>query len=302
MKNINGFLNEMSYDLTMNELENIVIEYQPVIIDFIVNNQYNYKMKREFEEVCSVIRGNKFFKTISLLIQSEDDRINYDMAYVLYTATHLSDDEELKGDAFMLGYRLRERELGSEITGHLETDIAILIASVKAVRSYNVTPFFRTKEVENILENLPEVLYNAYNEKYNAKQVNENVISAIITQAVLDVKAEEIITAFCKTDVDKNIKPEYKPYVTRLQAFIYKVCASVPEQLFMSALGKACNSINKYNERTNSNNTFMDKYLNYKLLEKLVQSKDVKLPQGMKTAYNRLTKFKNNNKKFDYIF
>ena len=302
MKNINGFLNEMSYDLTMNELENIVIEYQPVIIDFIVNNQYNYKMKREFEEVCSVIRGNKFFKTISLLIQSEDDRINYDMAYVLYTATHLSDDEELKGDAFMLGYRLRERELGSEITGHLETDIAILIASVKAVRSYNVTPFFRTKEVENILENLPEVLYNAYNEKYDAKQVNENVISAIITQAVLDVKAEEIITAFCKTDVDKNIKPEYKPYVTRLQAFIYKVCASVPEQLFMNALGKACNSINKYNERTNSNNTFMDKYLNYKLLEKLVQSKDIKLPQGMKTAYSRLTKFKNNNKKFEYIF
>lgn len=302
MKNINGFLNEMSYDLTMNELENIVIEYQPVIIDFIVNNQYNYKMKREFEEVCSVIRGNKFFKTISLLIQSEDDRINYDMAYILYTATHLSDDEELKGDAFMLGYRLRERELGSEITGHLETDIAILIASVKAVRSYNVTPFFRTKEVENILENLPEVLYNAYNEKYNAKQINENVISAIITQAVLDVKAEEIITAFCKTDIDKNIKPEYKPYVTRLQAFIYKVCASVPEQLFMNALGKACNSINKYNERTNSNNTFMDKYLNYKLLEKLVQSKDVKLPQGMKTAYSRLTKFKNNNKKFDYIF
>jgi hypothetical protein len=70
----------------------------------------------------------------------------------------------------------------------------------------------------------------------------------------------------------------------------------------MNALGKACNSINKYNERTNSNNTFMDKYLNYKLLEKLVQSKDVKLPQGMKTAYNRLTKFKNNNKKFEYIF
>ena len=252
--------------------------------------------------MCSVIRGNKFFKTISLLIQSEDERVNFDMAYILYTATHLSDDEELKGDAFMLGYRLRERELGSEITGHLETDIAILIASVKAIRSYNVTPFFRTKEVENILENLPEVLYNAYNEKYDAKQVNENVISAIITQAVLDVKAEEIITAFCKTDVDKNIKPEYKPYVTRLQAFIYKVCASVPEQLFMNALGKACNSINKYNERTNSNNTFMDKYLNYKLLEKLVQSKDVKLPQGMKTAYSRLTKFKNNNKKFEYIF
>ena len=68
--NIQGFVNEMSYDLTMQELEDIVIKYQPVILDFVVNNQYNYKMKREFNEVCEIIRSKKFFKTISLLIQS----------------------------------------------------------------------------------------------------------------------------------------------------------------------------------------------------------------------------------------
>ena len=32
---IKGFVNEMSYDLTMQELEDIVIKYQPVILDFI---------------------------------------------------------------------------------------------------------------------------------------------------------------------------------------------------------------------------------------------------------------------------
>ena len=189
-----------------------------------------------------------------------------------------------------------------KLTGNKETDVVIIFSAVKTVRSYMTTPFFRTKEIENILENLPEVLYNAYHEKYKVSQVNENVVSAILTQAVPDLKPEEIITAFCKTNIDKNIDERFKPYVTRLQAFIYKVCASIPEQLFINSIGIACNSINKYNERTNSNETFMDKYLNYKLLEKLVNSKDVQIPQGMKLAYERLTKFKNNNKKFNYMF
>ena len=175
------------------------------------------------------------------------------MAYVLYTATHLIDDAELKGDAFMLGYKLREKELGSDITGHLETDIAILISSVKAVRSYDVTPFFRSKEVENILENLAEVLYNAYHTKYKVNQISENVLTTILTQAVPDLKPEEIMTAFAKSDMPKDMKEEFKPYVSRIQAFLYKICGGLSEDKFYKALSTACNSINKYNERVNAN-------------------------------------------------
>ena len=300
--NIRGFVNEMSYDLTMRELENLVVDYQPVILDFIINNQYNYKSRKEFNEVCELIRSDKFFDTISMLINSEDERINPDMAYVLYTATHLIDDVDLKADAFMLGYKLRENELGSEITGHLETDIAILVASVKAVRSYEVTPFFRSKEVENILENLAEVLYNAYHEKYKINQISENVITTILTQAVPDLKPEEIVTAFAKADMPKDIKAEYKPYISRIQAFLYRICGGLSEDSFSKALNAACNSINKYNERVNANETLMNKYLNYKLLEAVVNSKDVKVAQTMVLAYKRMTEFKNKNSKFSYLF
>jgi hypothetical protein len=237
-----------------------------------------------------------------MLINSEDERINPDMAYVLYTATHLIDDVDLKADAFMLGYKLRENELGSEITGHLETDIAILVASVKAVRSYEVTPFFRSKEVENILENLAEVLYNAYHEKYKINQISENVITTILTQAVPDLKPEEIVTAFAKADMPKDIKAEYKPYISRIQAFLYRICGGLSEDSFSKALNAACNSINKYNERVNANETLMNKYLNYKLLEAVVNSKDVKVPQTMVLAYKRMTEFKNKNSKFSYLF
>lgn len=304
MKNLNirGFMNEMSYDLTMQELENLVIDYQPVILDYIVNNQYNYKARKEFNEVCEVLRSDKFFNTISLLIQAEDERVNPDMAYVLYTATHLSKDEDLKGDAFVLGYKLRENELGSEITGHEETDIAILIAAVKAVRSYEVTPFFRSKEVENVLENLPEVLYNAYSKKYRVNQVSENVITTILSQAIPDLKSEEILTAFCKTNLPKNISEDYKPYVSRLQAFLYKICGGMSEDKFKNALFAACNSINKYNERVNASETLMDKYLNYRLLEALVNNKDVKVPAAMELAFNRMKAFKEENNKFKNLF
>jgi hypothetical protein len=80
--NIKGFVNEMSYDLTMQELEAAVIDYQEVIIDYFVNNMYNYKAKKEFNEVCEIIRGKRFMNTISYLINSGDSRINFNMAFV----------------------------------------------------------------------------------------------------------------------------------------------------------------------------------------------------------------------------
>lgn len=300
--NIRGFMNEMSYDLSMQELEALVVDYQNVILDYFVANQYNFKVKREFKEVCELIRSDKFFKTISALIQTGDSRIDFDMAYVLYTATHYIDDAELKHEAFMLGYNLREVELGTNITGNKETDIAILIASVKTVRSYTTTPFFRSKEIENILENLPEVLYNAYGKNYAISAVNENVISVILTKSVPDLQPEEFVTACCKTNLNKNIDERFKPYAVRIQSFLYKVCGLLSEEKFNKALSAACNSINKFNERTNSSETLMDKYLNYKLLEAVVYSKEMQVPEMMKQAYEKMTKFKVNNQQFSYMF
>ena len=299
---IKGFVNEMSYDLSMQDLEAVVIDYQDVIIDYFVNNMYNYKAKKEFNEVCEIIRGKRYINTISYLINSGDSRIKFDMAFVLYTATHHIEDVELTNEAFTLGYQLREVELGMNITGNKETDIAILISSVKTVRGYEVTPFFRAKEVENILENLPEILYKAYNVKYSVSAVSETVISTILTKAIPDLQPEELITACCKACLDKNMKEEFKPYASRIQSFLYKVCGLIDEVKFEKALSAACNSIVRFNDRTGRKETLMDKYLNFKLLEAVVKSNDPKVLSVMKQAYIILDKFKNNNPKFKHLF
>lgn len=299
---IKGFVNEMSYNLTMQELENLVVDYQDVLIDYFVNNQYNYKAKREFNEVCELVRSDRYFRTISTLVQTDDERIDPDMAYVLYTATHHIDDKELANDAYALGYRLRECEMADRLTGNKETDVAIIFSAVKTVRSYMTTPFFRTKEIENILENLPEILYNAYNGKYSISAVNEKVISTILTQTVIDLQPEEFVSACCKTCFPKDMDEKYKPYASRIQSFLYKVCGLLPADKFTKALSAACNSIDRFNNRTGRHETLVDKYLNYKLLEAVVQSKDVKVPIIMKDAYRRMTEFKDKNEQFKYLF
>lgn len=299
--NIRGFINEMSYDLSMQELEALVLDYQDVLIDFVVNNQYNYKSKKEFSEVCELIRTNRFIRTIAGLINSEDSRIVFDMAYVLYVATHQIEDKELANEAFALGYKLRSIELEGQLTDHPETNIAIIIASVKTVRGYNVTPFFRSKEVENVLENLPEVLYNAYSKKYAVQAVNESVLATLLSKAIVDLEPEEFLTACCKSCVPVNIDEKYVPYVKRIQAFLYKVAGALDDEKFDKALNAACHSIAKFNERTGRHETFMDKYLNYRLLEAVVQ-KGENVPQLMQVAYNKMKRFKYNNPKFKQLF
>ena len=73
---------------------------------------------------------------------------------------------ELANEAFMLGYKLRSEELGDLIPVP-EVNTCIMIAATKGLRGYETNSFMRTKCVENILTNLPDVLYNAFNNKYD---------------------------------------------------------------------------------------------------------------------------------------
>ena len=299
---IKGFINEMSYNLTMQELEALVIDYQDVLIDYFVNNRYSYKNKVEFNEVCELVRSDKYMKTISALINDDNPYMKTDMTYVLYSATYKIDDEELKNEAFRLGYRLRELDPEFKSTGHKETDIVILMAMTKTVKNYITTPFFRSKEVENILENLPEILYYAYHKTIQATSISENVLSTILSRAVIDLQAEEIIAACCKVDFSEDMDERFKPYASRIRAFLYKIIGCVSEEKLAKALSSGCNSIDKFNKRCNRNETLMNKYLNYKLLEAVVYSKDVKVPELMKQAYTRMTEFKVKNQEFSYLF
>ena len=67
----------------------------------------------------------------------------------------------------------------------------------------------------------------------------------------------------------------------------------------------ACKSLSKFNDRTSSNETFNNKYLNYRLLEVIVKSGlkgELKVPTNMQNAYNTIKRFKLNNPRFEKLF
>ena len=302
---IKGFINEMSYKNSLEELDNIIIDYQDVLIDYFVNNQYNFKVRKEFNEVCEIIRSNSYFDTFAALVYGEDSRIKPDMAYVIYSATNFMNvEQELKGKALELGYILRQLELGT-VVNDVATNTCILIASVKAIRDYETTPFIRTKSVENILYTLPEILYNAYGEKYKAREIPTSAIFVILSKAVLDLKPEEIITAFCKTEFPDNLDKEVKEFALRLRSFLYDLCGRVGNKKLEDALFIACKSMTKFNDRNGTNETLINKYLNYRLLEAIVNSGlkgDIKVPLSMKTAFVTMKRFKETNPRFEQLF
>lgn len=304
--NINNFMNEMSYDLSMEELERIVIEYQDVIIYFVANSQYDYKSKEQFNELCRVIRSDKYFDTISALIHSGDDRILFDMAYVLYTATHFPNDDidkDLQLRALELGMELRAIELGDKITDNDSVNKAVLISSIKALRNYIVTPFFRSKEVTNILETMPEILYHAFNEKYTANNIYDDLIEYIIFKAVPEVKREEILVALCKLDYERDkMDKKYVPYSSRVQMFGFKLCGRLDKEKVNKALDAACKSIHRYNNRTGAKTTLRDKYMNFTILEALVKSNDDRVPKAVKLAYYKLLAYKEGHERNKELF
>ena len=300
---IQGLVNELSYDLNMEELEKLVLDYQDTVIDFITSNQYSQKNKREFREVCDELRSDKYFRTVALLINADDERIVPDMAYVLYTICNFSYvDDDMKAEALGLGYKLRERELG-KVVSDVATNTCIILSSVKGIRGYETTPFIRTKCIENILLTLPEVLYNAYDEKYDPSQLSVKLIFAILSKAVPDVRPEEIITAFCKTEFPTNISDRIKSYALRLRAFLYEICGRVSEDLITKALLNASRSLSRFNEKHDQNESFANKYLNFKMLEVLANNSNGKeAPESMKKAYRVINTFRQTNRKFMDLF
>lgn len=305
-KTIKGFMNEMSYKLNMEELETIIVDYQDTIIDFVVNHQYVAKYKREMFELCEVIRSDKYFKTISAMIQAEDDRLQSDMAYVLYTATNYNCvDDQMKAHALQLGYLLRELEFGQNIVSDAATNTCILISKVKAVQWFETTPHIRSKSVENILKSLPDLLYNAYHDRFEARNISTKVILAILTKSIPDLRAEEIVTAFCKTEFPTDLKPEIRQFALRIRAFIYELCGRMSEEELLNALKIASISMTKFNERTKLNENFTNKYLDYRLLVRIYEDckRNKKIfPINMKKALEIIEKFIKRNVKFKPLF
>lgn len=311
MKNIKieNFLNEMSYDLRLEELVNVFYKYQDDLIEFIAENAYSFKNRKLFNTVCNELRKEKMFNVISMLIDGDDEKVNPDMAYVLHAITNFNFvDEEMKGEALRLGYYLREKELG-EVVPHLPTNICIIIASTKTIRTLEATAFLRTKYVENIIKILPGILKSAYGNEYKPREISKAVIFTIISKAVLDVKPQEIVTAFCKSDFPKReeLSDEEYEFALRVRAFMYEVMGVLDRASLFNILTNTCESINRFNEKHGTNETFTGKYLNYKLLEVACEElimKDKEKAKSMKIVltYVAIKEFIRQNAKYKNLF
>lgn len=305
--NVQELLNELTYELGMEELEEVVLGSQDAVIEFVVNEGYSFKQKKAFYELCDAIRDDKYWSTISLLINAQDERVNPEMAYVLHMATNFGFvSEEIKAEALQLGYMLREKEL-TDLTSHEPTNISIIIASTKAIRAYETTPFLRIKNLENIIKVLPSVIYNAYGDKYTPNNITRNVLFTILTKAVPDVTPAEIITAFCKSQFPTDLSKEVKAYATRLRAFFYELCNKIGDNALNMILTNTCEAILKFNNRHNTEETFSDKYLNFKLLDGVInKQRDVKSESRMmdelSKTHNLIKRFKITNKKYSDLF
>ena len=303
--NVQGFINEMSYKLTMQELEEKIVEYQDVIIDYIVNNQYNFKARKEFSELCDVLRQDKCLQTIIGMALSDDSRLDFDMAYVLYTITNFNNvDESVKNLANEAAYYLREVELGN-VVEDVETNTLILIGMSRIPYHYNSTPFLRSKYVENILKDLPDMLYNAYGKRFSANKITKNTIYGLLRTIVKDVQVDEIITAFGKMNFPTDLRPEVEPYAIRLRTFIFDLCGAIDATMFRECLNKICDSINKFNKRNNLNETLFNKYLSFQLLEAFVVDsikKNFKISEASSRAYQVMNMYRLNNQQYEYLF
>lgn len=305
--NVQELLNELTYDLRMEELEEVVLGSQDAVIDFVVNDAYNFKRKSEYHELCDALVKEKYWNTISLLINAQDERVNPEMAYVLHMATNFGFiSEDLKAEALQLGYMLREKEL-TDLTNHEPTNISIIIASTKAIREYETTPFLRIKNLENIIKILPSVLYNAYGDKYTPNNITRNVIFTILTKAVPDATPAEIITAFCKSQFPADLSKEIKAYATRLRAFFYELCNKIGDNALNMILTNACESILKFNARHKTDETFSDKYLNFRLLDGVMNKQrdsknEPRMMGELEKTHKLIKRFKVTNKKYSDLF
>ena len=59
---IKNFLNEMTYDLNMSEMEKVVEKYQIILINYVKDCRFKFSKRNEFEEVMSYVADDRFLE------------------------------------------------------------------------------------------------------------------------------------------------------------------------------------------------------------------------------------------------
>lgn len=295
---IRNFLNEMSYDLRLGEIEEVILKYQDVIVEYFAKSRFVYKERHRFEELCGVLRSEKIIRTVETLMEKEP--INTDLAHCLMVAVStLPEDDERKDDVLRIAYMLEYASFEDEIK---DKKILSMIAYLGAwsIRGYELNSFYRIKSAQMIIKYLPGCLRGEYGQ-INPKRFTKNFFYRLFSVLIPDITIVELIEAFSKTEF--NYSKEERPYAIRLRGFMFELIDSVRYKDAQEAINRACDSIIRYNNRNSykleTPITLEDMYLNYDVIKTLVNGDaiwkaDNEITKGIMKAYNIL---KNREKK-----
>lgn len=304
---IENFLNEMSYDLRMEELSNVVLKYQDVVVEYFVTSKHSYKERKRLHEVCEIIRSDRYLTSVDSLLSDTDTKLLTDLAFVIISSVNFPYvDKEVKGRGMMIAYQLREPEF--EFITNKQLREMVITLSVWTIRGYVVDSFFRTKSMENIISKMPAVLMNGLGKNCDVRGLTNSMIYNMLMLVMPDVKPMEVITAFMKTDYPYESNDPRNPFATRLRAFAFELCGMSNREDVETALEKTCISMMNFNKRNPYNAVKFDdkKYMDFDLLRQLsgkdgIKETSQKAKLILKTA-DIVARFRLNHEEFASLF
>lgn len=305
-KRINEFVRVMNDEsIRMNDIEEVIVEYQKDLIEYFLDNQYNAKERRDFNKVQDVIRTEKFLYSLNKLVTTTDDTIMTDMAYVIMHSTkqHFV-SEDIKLLAMEIGYKLRAPEINNIMEeGGLREAVTFL--TVWGIRTYKTTPYFRIRTLVEVLDVLPQALALATENEMKPRDIKATFIRNALVISVPGSTPAEVLAAILRHKVKKDEK--YKDYQARIKAFAINFVSVGKPEMVKDVLKVTCESLEKINAKAKDDShkiTIRDTYLDVRYLKTLLQMMDSRGADTkmVRDAFRTMIEFIDENRQYKSLF
>lgn len=299
---IKNFFNEMSYDLKVKEIEKLIPKYQDVIISFIKRNRFKESAQDQMDELKNIIKEDKFIQAIEN-VGYKTNRLDSDMAHVLYVASIDEEDKDLIGIMTELAYNIRCSEFEEIIKDEKLLKILSYL-SIFVMRGFEPSDFYKVKEVSAITEQLPTVL----KEELGFVSMSKDLIRGIYTTLIPNLTADQLFYGIAKTpypDIEVG-NPKVRFYEIRLRSFMFQLANYMDTRKVKRIIINVCKDIDRFNKNTGQTNVLGNYYISYRLLQRLIDSgkfydMDSDKCKGGLKLYNILVEIKN-EKKYSDLF
>lgn len=291
---IKNFLNEMTYDLNMSEMEKAVEKYQFVLINYVKDYRFKFSKRSEFEEVMSYVADDRFLEATERVAMTSG--LECDFSHVLIVATIEKDVvQDKKQLAIDIGFRLRTTEFANQIKNDELLKIVSYI-SLWTFRGVKTSPFYKIKEVNGITEMLPTILYNS--PRIGKMDISKEFLRWLYETAIPGLKPEELLAGILRTPCSDDEK--LQRYEIRLKSFVYQLIYYMDTQKAKETIMQVMHDIRNFGKTMGLQISLDDVYLDNKCVEKLVKSNLIKNNsdkcRGALKYYNILEEIKKEGK------